>query len=59
MLHLITQNSDFIQVVLNALMVVIWVIYLRIFLVSYRRQVRAEILINLGSGTGRHSRFFL
>jgi hypothetical protein len=59
MLHWITQNSDFLQVVLNALMVLIWVIYLQIFLVSYRRQGRADILINLGSGTGRPSRFFV
>ena len=54
--HWISQNSDVLQVVLNALMVVIWVIYLQIFLVSYRRQRRASILINLGAGVGRQSR---
>jgi hypothetical protein len=59
MLHWITQNSDFVQVILNALMVVIWVFYLQIFLVGYRRQRRADILINLGSGAGRQSRFFV
>jgi hypothetical protein len=59
MIHWIDQNSDFLQVVLNALMVLIWVVYLQIFLVSYRRQRRANILINLGSGVGRQSRFFV
>jgi hypothetical protein len=59
MIHWIHQNSDFLQVVLNGLMVVIWVIYLQIFLVSYRRQGRASILINLGSGVGRRSRCFV
>jgi hypothetical protein len=59
MVNWITQNSDFLQVVLNALMVGIWVIYLQIFLVSYRRQSRADLLINLGSGAGLRTRFFV
>ena len=59
MLGWITQYSDVLQVVLNAVMVVIWMIYLQIFLVSYRRQRRADILINLGSGAGRRARFFV
>lgn len=40
-------------------MLVIWVAYLQVFLISLRRQRRSEILINLGVGSGLSARFFI
>ena len=55
----ISQHSDTLQVLLNGLMVVIWVAYLQVFLVSLRRQRRSEILINLSVGSGLSARCFV
>jgi hypothetical protein len=59
MVDWVSQNSEFLQVLLNALMVVIWIVYLQIFLVSFRRQQRTDILINLGAGEGLKARCFV
>lgn len=59
MLAWISQNSDTLQVLLNALMVMIWVGYLQIFFISFRRQQRSEILINMGVGSGLNARCFI
>lgn len=59
MLDWISQNSDTLQVLLNALMVMIWVGYLQIFFISFRRQQRSEILINMGVGSGLNARCFI
>jgi hypothetical protein len=59
MIDWISQNSDMLQVVLNAMMVVIWIVYLQIFLVSFRRQQRSEILINMGAGSDLSARCFV
>lgn len=42
MLEWISQNSDTLLVALNGLMVIIWVAYLQIFLISFRRQQRTD-----------------
>ena len=55
----ITSNSTLLQVVLNALMVVIWVVYLQVFLFSFMRHRRPEILITLGAGIGLKTRCFV
>ncbi len=56
MLDWISRNSEVLNVVLNAGMLAIWMSYLQVFVSSYRRQTRAGILINMGSGQGADSR---
>lgn len=52
----ISRNSEILNVILNAGMLAIWMTYLQVFVSSYRRQTRAGILINMGSGEGIESR---
>ncbi|MFO7853660.1 MAG: hypothetical protein R6V44_00230 [Paracoccaceae bacterium] len=59
MIEFISQNSEALQVFINSIMVVVWVAYLQIFLVSFRRQQRSEILINIGGGSGLKARCFV
>jgi len=59
MFEWISRHSDTLQVLLNGSMVVIWVAYLQVFLVSLRRQRRSEILINLSVGSGLSARCFV
>lgn len=59
MINWISQNSEFLQVLLNALMVAIWIAYLQIFFISFRRQQRSKILINMGVGSGLSARCFI
>lgn len=51
----ITQNSAFLSFVTSILMLVVWVVYLQVFLQSYRRQLRANVVISRGAGTGLDS----
>ncbi|MBS1303458.1 hypothetical protein [Loktanella sp. SALINAS62] len=59
MFEWIAQHSELLNVLLNGLMVVIWVAYLQIFLVSFRRQQRTDIIINMGAGSGLEARCFV
>ncbi len=52
MLELLQQNSDLISMAASLAMVVIWLIYLQLFWRSYRRQLRASVIIHLGAGSG-------
>lgn len=52
----ISHNSEMLQVMLNGMMVVIWIAYLQIFFVSFRRQQRSKILINMSVGSGLSAR---
>ena len=59
MLHWISEHSSALQVILSGLMVVIWIAYLQVFLISFRRQHSPDILINLGAGSGLKTRCFV
>lgn len=48
----VLQNSGFLSFVANTLMLLVWVVYLHLFWLNYRRQLRANIVINRGAGTG-------
>lgn len=52
MLELVRQNSGLISMAASVAMVAIWLIYLQLFWRSYRRQMRASVIIHLGAGTG-------
>jgi len=52
----ISRNSEVLNVILSAGMLVIWMTYLHVFVSSYRRQTRPGILINMGAGEGIESR---
>lgn len=56
MLQYLAENIQLVNAMLNTLMVLIWVAYLQIFLVSHRRQSRSVIHIDLGAGRGAQSR---
>ena len=56
MLQWISANSGALTVVANVTMVAVWLIYLQLFWKSYRRQLRANILITPGAGTGLEAR---
>jgi hypothetical protein len=55
-MHWISQNSDALQVLLYGAIVLIWLVYLHIFVVSYLRQHRPVVLITQGAGSGLNSR---
>lgn len=59
MIDWISENSGMLQVVLNAAMVVIWIVYLQIFFISLKRQHRSKLLINMGVGSGLKARCFI
>lgn len=46
----ISANSGALNVVLNAVMVAVWAVYLHLILSGYRREVRPRILINRSAG---------
>ena len=59
MIDWITAHSTFLQVVLSTLTAVVWIVYLQVFLTSFRRQRRPEILVTLGAGAGLKARCFV
>lgn len=56
MLQWIGQNSQALNVVVNTAMLIVWLTYLQLFLMSYMRQRRSHLLINRGAGDGVESR---
>ncbi len=52
MLNWLEDNSAALNVLANFGMLAIWLVYLQLFLVSYRRQRKAKILVNRGVGSG-------
>ncbi|TNC60456.1 hypothetical protein FHG71_22030, partial [Rubellimicrobium roseum] len=56
MLDWLSANSDAVNVVLNLAMLLVWIVYLQVFVSSYRRQRRANILISVGGGSGLDAR---
>lgn len=59
MISWISQHSAALDTILSAAMTLIWVAYLQIFLVSYLRNRRSDILINVGAGVGLGARCFV
>jgi len=56
MLDWIDGNSEIINAIVNLCMLFVWVAYLQVFISSFKRQRRANILINIGSGRGLDNR---
>lgn len=56
MLDWIDQNTELLSLVVSAAMLAVWVAYLHVFLVSYKRQTRSKIVINRGAGIDLDSR---
>lgn len=48
----LSSDSAALAVIVNAAMLVVWIVYLNIFLVSYLRQRQQCILIAQGAGPG-------
>lgn len=59
MLGWIEAHSSALQVLTGAITVLIWIVYLQLFLMSYLRQRRPEILIGIGAGVGFETRCFV
>lgn len=56
MIDFVKENSEIIRTVTNVAMLVIWITYLQLFLMSYMRQRRSSILVNRGAGRGVEAR---
>lgn len=52
----IASNHQVISVLANIAMLFVWIAYLQVFVSSYRRQKRSNILINRGAGSGLEAR---
>ena len=52
MLDWIRDNYAIISVLINLGMLIVWIVYLQLFLLSYKRGTRPKILINVGGGRG-------
>ncbi|WMT92801.1 hypothetical protein [Pelagibacterium sp. H642] len=51
MLQWISDNSEVLNLVANWAMVLIWIVYLQVFLLSFRRQTLPKIVINRAAGS--------
>ncbi len=52
----IETNHQVISALANIAMLLVWIAYLQVFVSSYRRQKRSNILINRGAGAGLEAR---
>lgn len=52
----IASNHQVISALVNIAMLFVWIAYLQVFVSSYRRQKRSNILINRGAGSGLEAR---
>lgn len=59
MVDWIRDNEAVISVLINLGMLIVWVVYLQLFLASYRRQTQPKILINVGAGRRLDARCLL
>lgn len=50
MLDWIRENHQLLSVLANVGMLLVWIVYLQLFLSSYKRQTLPKILINIGAG---------
>ncbi|KZY32406.1 hypothetical protein A3731_22185, partial [Roseovarius sp. HI0049] len=56
MVQFLAAHVQLVNAALNAAMIIIWFVYLQIFLISHRRQVRSLIHIDLGTAEGSQKR---
>lgn len=56
MIDWISKYSSLISAIASVGMLVVWIVYLQIFVTSYRRQRRAKIVVNHGAGAGLDAR---
>jgi|HigsolmetaAR204D_1030405.scaffolds.fasta_scaffold03070_3 hypothetical protein len=59
MLQWVAQNSELVNALTGVGTLLVWVVYLQVFVSSYRRQLRATLLITRGAGEGLEGRCFL
>ena len=59
MFELISANSDLLNLIANWAMVLIWVVYLQVFLRSFRRQTLPKIVINRAAGSSLDAACFV
>jgi hypothetical protein len=59
MLDWIGENHSVVSTLSNVGMLLVWIVYLQLFLSSYRRQTRPKILINVGAGRSIDGRCLL
>ncbi|MEB3422101.1 hypothetical protein ACFSDD_22590 [Salipiger marinus] len=59
MLEWLSRHSDALQVIMSGVTAGVWVVYLQVFLVSFRHQRRPEIIISLGAGAGAKACWFV
>lgn len=50
MLDWLKDNHQIVSLLISFGMLIVWIVYLQLFLASYRRQTRPKILINIGAG---------
>jgi hypothetical protein len=59
MLKWISQNYQMITALTGIGTLLVWIVYLQVFVSSYRRQLRPKILITRGAGDGLEARCFI
>ncbi len=59
MLAWINANATVLQIAISLVSVLVWIVYLQVFLVSFLRQRRPEMLISRGAGIGMEARCFI
>jgi hypothetical protein len=59
MLDWISEHHRVLSVLTNIGMLFVWIVYLQLFLSSYKRQTRPKILINVGAGRSIDARCLL
>lgn len=55
----VANNYELISALTSLGMLLVWIVYLQVFVSSYRRQLRATMLIARGAGDGLDARCFL
>jgi hypothetical protein len=58
-LRWIAENQEVITALTGVGTLLVWVIYLQVFVSSYRRQLRATLLVTRGAGDGLEARCFV
>lgn len=59
MLDWVSANATLLQAGVSVVTALVWIFYLQLFLLSYMRQRRPEILISRGAGVGLDARCFI
>lgn len=59
MLEWMSENSSLVQAAVGAVTALVWVIYLHIIVLGFRRQQRTEILIHLGGARDLNARILV